>query len=344
MRKKVIKVITAVMAVMLILLFHVVPAAAYYNRGQITVSCGTGSVSLEAAQETYVSVSVSPSEDSHPPGCGMPECPDSCDVGCMDENGNCICAGSDYQTYYTDVSVTSSNSAVAVGSYWGGTLVITGISPGEATLTLTGTLVEWTSGAASVNVSVSAPAQPEPDPDPQPQQPSDPSPGPQPGENKEPDENKEPGDNKNENKDKENKNEGNKDKGDTNQNGDTQDGAVGSFTSGPSGEPASGENGTNSREGTAGDTSSGSVRDEKAKELLDAMGSGAESEGIITTAVPYLAPGKEWAVYSLGGDDTGEDTGGREKQDPLKAMAAGTGALLFLGGILGEFIGYRRRI
>jgi hypothetical protein len=331
-RKNVTRLTAAIMAVMLILPLYVLTAAAYYNRGQIVVSCGTGSVTLEAAQKTYVSVSVSPGEDNHPPGCGMPECPDSCDLGCMDENGNCVCAGTEYQTYYTDVSVTSSNSAVAVGSYWDGTLVITGISPGEATITLTGTLAEWTSGAASVNVSVSAAPPVDPTPDPEPPQPPEQTPEPLPGKVKEPEKDKE----KSEAKDEENKENSNKGNLKQTQN-PSQSGEIKSSETEQLSETTS--NPITSEKNTAD-----ANRIQKSGEILDAIDTGAENDETVTAAVPDLAPEKEWTVYSLGDEEQGKEEKQKEKPDPLKAMAAGSGVFLFLCGVLGEYVVYRRRI
>ncbi|MGC4017848.1 MAG: hypothetical protein QM793_00445 [Muricomes sp.] len=385
MEKKILKVMAAVMAMVIVFSFHVIPASAYFERGQVEVSCGTNNVSVEAAQETYVSVSVFPLEDSHPPGCGMGECPDSCGPGCADENGNCICAGDVYQNYSTSVSVTSSNPAVAVGSYYGGTLVITGISPGDAIITLTANLVEWASGGASVNVHVPAPAQ---QPDPEPSQPSQPDPkpsqpdpkpsqpdpkpsqpdpkpsqpNPKPSQPVQPDDNKGKGNQQGTGQQgtgQQGKGQQNGQTGgsSSNQSGNTQNsvtgdstgnlagGSSGTSTGDSSGTSASGQEGGSVQSG-GGSTSSGvsQAEAEKTKELMEEMGAEADSHKTATVTVPDLAPEKEWTVYSLGdGSDEEESATGNAKKDPLKTAAAGTSALLFLGGILGELIGYKIR-
>lgn len=131
-----------------------VSSRAYYDRGKVTVICGMKNMSLEPGKEMTISLNVNPIQDSQTPGCGMAECPDTCGPTCMDENGNCTCAGKEYQIYKTDISVVTSNPSVAVGTCYGGTLVVRAVGPGEATLTVKGNLREWTSGTDSVQVLV----------------------------------------------------------------------------------------------------------------------------------------------------------------------------------------------
>ena len=129
---------------------------AYFNRGTVGVSVGKGSVSVEAGSNTSVSVSLTPASDSQLPGCGMAECPQICgEKECLDANGQCTCNGKTYQTYYTSVSVSSSNTSVATASYSSGTLTVHGVSEGTAVITLTAALRQFSSGTTSVTVNVS---------------------------------------------------------------------------------------------------------------------------------------------------------------------------------------------
>ena len=79
-------------------------AFAYYNRGTVTIAPGTAYVSLTAGQSTSVSVYLDPAADSQLPGCGMQECPQECPPECFDANGQCICGGTTYSTYYPSVT------------------------------------------------------------------------------------------------------------------------------------------------------------------------------------------------------------------------------------------------
>lgn len=137
-------------------------ALAYYNFGTVQISPGTYSLSVAAGQSTSTSVSVSPASDMQTPGCGMAKCPQVCDsaeayeagYNCFDANGNCTCAGSQYDQYTTQVSASSSNSAVATASVSGGTLTVTGHSAGSATITVNASLRQWTSNSVSIQVDV----------------------------------------------------------------------------------------------------------------------------------------------------------------------------------------------
>ncbi|MDR2108570.1 MAG: hypothetical protein LBP28_03805, partial [Coriobacteriales bacterium] len=131
-------------------------AHAYFNRGTVGISVGAASVSLTPGQSTSVSVTLNPASDEQTQGCGMAECPQSCgDKGCLDANGQCVCAGQGYSTYYPDVAVSSSNGGVATASYSGGALSITAVGEGSCTLTLTASLRQFSSGSTSISVTVS---------------------------------------------------------------------------------------------------------------------------------------------------------------------------------------------
>lgn len=129
-------------------------AFAYFNWGTIGVSVGADSVSVESGSSTSVSVSLDPASMAQTLGCGMAECPDACGKGCLDENGQCTCAGPDYMTYYADVSVSSDDPGIATASYAGGVLSIAGHSAGVATITLDASLRQFTTGSTSITVSV----------------------------------------------------------------------------------------------------------------------------------------------------------------------------------------------
>ena len=134
------------------------PAWAYFNRGQVEVSLGASSLQLEAGDTSSVTATLSPASDEQTEGCGMPSCPQGCSDSCLDENGQCQCGGSDYSTYYADAVAISSDSSVAVAVYDAGTLTVYGLSEGEATITLSASLRQFTDGEASLEVSVSGAA------------------------------------------------------------------------------------------------------------------------------------------------------------------------------------------
>ena len=127
---------------------------AYFDRGDVKVRIGKSSVSLEAGESENVTVSISPSSDRQLPGCGMPECPQSCGEGCLNADGECTCGGTTYQTYYARGEVSSSNTGVATASYSNGVLSIRGVSQGTATITVTASLRQYNSTSDSIEVTV----------------------------------------------------------------------------------------------------------------------------------------------------------------------------------------------
>jgi hypothetical protein len=88
--------------------------------------------------------------------CGMDGCPSTCGDGCLNADGQCTCAGTDYTTYLTSVAVQSSDPTVVTASYSGGVLTITAGKAGTANVTVTGQLRKYTDGAATVQVTSSA--------------------------------------------------------------------------------------------------------------------------------------------------------------------------------------------
>lgn len=158
--------LAAALALALVAAYLPVSAQAYYTFGTVKVSTGASSLSVKAGSSTSTSVKVSPSSDRQTQGCGMAKCPQVCggdgaiEAGytCFDENGQCTCAGTSYSTYYADVSASSSNSSVATASVSGGTLVIKGKKPGEATITVNASLRQWNSNSTRVKVTVNGSA------------------------------------------------------------------------------------------------------------------------------------------------------------------------------------------
>ncbi|SDB22273.1 hypothetical protein [Eubacterium oxidoreducens] len=140
---------------MLLILGTARPAFAYFDRGNVTVTLGKNEATVTAGDTLNVSVSLTPVSARETEGCGMADCPQNCGDGCLDENGNCTCNGTEYTTYYTDVTVSSSNTSVANASYNNGNLVIKGIGAGSATITVTGSLRQYTDGSDTIKVTVS---------------------------------------------------------------------------------------------------------------------------------------------------------------------------------------------
>ena len=129
-------------------------AQAYFDRGAVEVALGANALELEAGGTASVTVQVSPESDEQTEGCGMPTCPQGCSEECLDENGQCQCAGSDYETYHATAATSSSDSSVAIARYDAGTLTVYARSAGEATITLTASLRQFTDGVASIAVTV----------------------------------------------------------------------------------------------------------------------------------------------------------------------------------------------
>ncbi|MCR4600162.1 MAG: hypothetical protein K5767_00285 [Clostridia bacterium] len=159
MRKTFFRGSALLMTMLLVTVIFTVPSFAYFNRGPVSLSVGQTSLNLKTGGSASVSVNIQPIKEQQLPGCGMAECPQSCGAtGCLNEYGECTCGGTTYQTYYSSVSVTSSNSGVASASYSGGTLTVKGVSAGTATLTLIGSMRQYTDTSVQVAVTVTDPA------------------------------------------------------------------------------------------------------------------------------------------------------------------------------------------
>ena len=133
-------------------------AFAYYNLPGVAITLSQSSVAIVSGQTQTVGVSVNPTQEDQLPGCGMAECPQTCPPECIGPGGWCICAGTTFVTKYTQVQVSSSNSSVARASYNGGTLSITGVSQGTATVTVTASLEKHVNSVTYITVSVTAPS------------------------------------------------------------------------------------------------------------------------------------------------------------------------------------------
>ncbi len=147
-----------IIALVLVLALSValVPQVAwgYYNRGSVSIALGATEVSVAAGSTVSVTALVTPASDEQTIGCGMAMCPQNCASTCADENGQCRCAGSDYDTYYPSVAVSSSNASVAVATYQGNAVTVYGKAEGEATITVRASLRQFTDAEATFAVRV----------------------------------------------------------------------------------------------------------------------------------------------------------------------------------------------
>ena len=134
------------------------PALAYYDRGAVGVELASTSIDVSAGETVEVSVTLDPATDEQTEGCGMPKCPQLCADGCLDENGQCTCAGTEYATYTATAVATTSDASVATAVYSAGTLSVTGVAAGTATITLTASLRQFTDGQATLAVTVTGQA------------------------------------------------------------------------------------------------------------------------------------------------------------------------------------------
>ncbi|MGI6720986.1 MAG: hypothetical protein ACOX4I_00290 [Anaerovoracaceae bacterium] len=156
MMKKV-KLMTALIAaVLLVFSVNAPQAMAYFDRGDVALSVGRSAVTLDRGGSINVSVTASPAYDDQTQGCGMAECPQSCgEKNCLDDRGNCTCAGTEYTRYYTSFKVASSNNSVASAKYTGGAVKISALGAGSATISVTASLRQYTSMSKTIKVTVS---------------------------------------------------------------------------------------------------------------------------------------------------------------------------------------------
>lgn len=154
--KKSLRMTGIVSAAMLLAGTFAVPSFAYIERGNVEISGDTSYV-LEIGETAELSIS--PYEEEHLPGCQMPECPEICgEKECIvyynDGVPECVCAGTEFQTYYAEVSTSSSDTSVAEVSCSGGTVTITAVGQGTADITITADFREYTGADKTVLVTV----------------------------------------------------------------------------------------------------------------------------------------------------------------------------------------------
>lgn len=146
------------MSVMLLGMFPT-DAPAYFDRGPVTVDVGQSAVTVKEGENMTVTVKVTPDSDSQLPGCGMAECPQTCgDKNCLNDEGECMCNGLEYKTYYADVKTATSDAGIAAVSHKSGVISIKGVAPGEAAITVTGMLRQYREDSRTIQVTVTAKA------------------------------------------------------------------------------------------------------------------------------------------------------------------------------------------
>ncbi|MGI6205206.1 MAG: S-layer homology domain-containing protein [Anaerovoracaceae bacterium] len=133
-----------------------VPSFAYIERGSVIIG-DPGTTVLNVGEST--TMSISPYEEQHLPGCGMADCPAICgEKNCIiyiNGQPECTCEGTELQTYYAEVSPTSSDESVATASYDGkGNVVITAVGAGTCQISVSASFREYTSASKTINLTV----------------------------------------------------------------------------------------------------------------------------------------------------------------------------------------------
>lgn len=122
------------------------PVLAYYNLGTVTLSLGSTSIEVAKNSQVIVTASMTPAFSDQAKGCGEAKCPQECLEGsCADENGQCLCAGKEYSTYYAGVELTVDNPSIASAKFENGVIKITGRNTGKTTVYAQGALRAYTS-------------------------------------------------------------------------------------------------------------------------------------------------------------------------------------------------------
>lgn len=135
------------------------PAEAYFNRGAVSVEVEASELQVHAGEQASASLALTPASDTQLEGCGMPSCPQSCSDSCMDENGQCGCAGKEASEYTPAVVATSSDPSVAVAVADGSSLTVYAKKAGDATITVRASLRQFTDGTDTVEVHVTGRAE-----------------------------------------------------------------------------------------------------------------------------------------------------------------------------------------
>ncbi len=79
--KKKMRFLALICAAVLVQCLLAAPSFAYFNRGTVSLQLGQSAVSVAAGRSVSVSAAVDPIKEQQLPGCGMPECPQSCGYG-----------------------------------------------------------------------------------------------------------------------------------------------------------------------------------------------------------------------------------------------------------------------
>lgn len=157
--------LSIVTAAALVLSAGTVPSFAYIERGDVIIT-GDSSYSMDIGETA--AISISPYAEEHYPGCGMPECPESCEDKIIDRDGEesscivyvngqpeCVCAGRTMVMYNADVQVSSSDSSVAEAAYDGnGTVTISAKASGNAEISIEAAFREYNTANKTVSVNV----------------------------------------------------------------------------------------------------------------------------------------------------------------------------------------------
>jgi hypothetical protein len=152
--------IASALALAITAVFGTTPAYAndFYIRDIVMFSPEVKIVSMRVGDTQSIAYNVTPVSVDETEGCGMPECPTICgEKDCLDDEGNCLCAGSDKTTYVTTVTAKSTDTSVATATINNGNVVVAAVGPGTATINLTGTLREYEDGGAKITVTVAKP-------------------------------------------------------------------------------------------------------------------------------------------------------------------------------------------
>lgn len=134
-------------------------AWAYIDQGPVGVEIAQGEIALETGQDAAIACTITPEYSDQLSGCGMATCPQNCTEGCLDENGQCVCGGRDYQRWYTQVTTMSTDPSVARAGYSGGVLSVSAYEPGQATITISTSLRQFQGTSVTLHVTVSLPPQ-----------------------------------------------------------------------------------------------------------------------------------------------------------------------------------------
>lgn len=128
-------------------------AQAYISKGTVEIEADTEEITIAPGETKKIPVHLTPQEDEQFPGCGMADCPETCG-DCLTKNMECPCDGTEYETYYAQVKVRSSDEGVAAAQYEEGYVEFQGISQGEAQVKASAALRNFTGSSVTFQVHV----------------------------------------------------------------------------------------------------------------------------------------------------------------------------------------------